>query len=538
MGFTEFRHRFQILAMPITKKPTPAYTTTTNEKKATEELLHFLDLNKKSIVVGHRQVFMKSGVLSRLEKQREKLISQNIILFQASCKGFLCRQILKKVKIQQIALRCIQKNLRRFQEVKDWPWWQLMCCIRPSLSVNNIDVHKLRVKEEEILALRMKLEKSERSRNEFRKNAELLESKITDLTTELSDERFKGDVACQVLESERAERLRTTREIKELQNKYDQLQKNLESVEKQMEEAQQQIHQQELGAGGSGGDEWQIRFDCAQTEIDFLRKRLAQFEERLETEQKYRKELEQKLSEVQNAYEGVKRTAQQMKRKCKHLTSDLEDTRVLMESQQSRNHELEKKQRKFDMQLAQALGECAFEKSLREKVTQENTTCGWELAKHQHKLEQKELEAVNMNKRIEVLATQVKDLSATDTFDKNSVASLRKRVWELEASTTEQSQLLKEQDNSIQQLEQMRLRFEMEIEGMKQIHLKELEDKEEELEDVQQSCQKRLRQLEMQLEQEYEEKQMVLHEKQDLEGLVGTLCEQVGERTLSYSVEK
>lgn len=32
----------------------------------------------------------------------------------------------------------------------------------------------------------------------------------------------------------------------------------------------------------------------------------------------------------------------------------------------------------------------------------------------------------------------------------------------------------------------------------------------------------------MQLEQEYEEKQMVLHEKQDLEGLIGTLCEQVG----------
>lgn len=39
-----------------------------------------------------------------------------------------------------------------------------------------------------------------------------------------------------------------------------------------------------------------------------------------------------------------------------------------------------------------------------------------------------------------------------------------------------------------------------------------------------------LRQLEMQLEQEYEEKQMVLHEKQDLEGLIGTLCEQVRAR--------
>lgn len=31
----------------------------------------------------------------------------------------------------------------------------------------------------------------------------------------------------------------------------------------------------------------------------------------------------------------------------------------------------------------------------------------------------------------------------------------------------------------------------------------------------------------MQLEQEYEEKQVVLHEKHDLEGLIGTLCDQV-----------
>lgn len=103
----------------------------------------------------------------------------------------------------------------------------------------------------------------------------------------------------------------------------------------------------------------------------------------------------------------------------------------------------------------------------------------------------------------------------------------------------------------------MHLRFEMEMERMKQIHQKELEDKDEELEDVQKSSQRRvrdaewitawqttlqpglkhpflsasvcvqLRQLEMQLEQEYEEKQMVVHEKHDLEGLIATLCEQV-----------
>lgn len=41
---------------------------------------------------------------------------------------------------------------------------------------------------------------------------------------------------------------------------------------------------------------------------------------------------------------------------------------------------------RFDMQLAQALGETVFEKGLREKVTQENTSVRWELGQLQQRL--------------------------------------------------------------------------------------------------------------------------------------------------------
>lgn len=41
-------------------------------------------------------------------------------------------------------------------------------------------------------------------------------AQIADLTTELADERFKGDVSCQVLETEHAERLRASRELQEV----------------------------------------------------------------------------------------------------------------------------------------------------------------------------------------------------------------------------------------------------------------------------------------------------------------------------------
>ncbi|NXY07659.1 MY18B protein, partial [Pteruthius melanotis] len=544
---TQFRRRFQVLAPEVMKKHNSAYEVP-DESKAIEELFQALDLEKKSVAIGRTQVFLKPGVISRLEKQRDKLIAQKMTLLQAACKGFLSRQKFKRLKIQRLAVRCIQKNLGVFQAVRHWPWWQLLSHVRPLLSVNLAE-EQLRAKEEELAALRRKLEKSEQACSELRQTTESLESKVIDLTTELSDERYKGDVACQALDGERAERLRGTRELQELQSKHDQVQKKLESVEKQLEEAQQLVQLREMKISGSGGeDEWQVRFDCAQTEIVFLRKRLAQLEERLEAELGTRTGLEKKasaaspggdrdpkgLGEAQAACQAARDGAQRLRRRCQRLACELEDARVLAENQQSRSHELEKRQKKFDLQLAQALGQSAFEKSLREKLSQENTSIRWEMGKLQQSLEHKEAEVARLDQQVAVLAGRVQELSTPGATD--TVPALKKQLWDLEGRAAEQRKELERQTAAVDHLEQVHERLELEIERMKQIHQKELEDKDEELEDVQKSCQKRLRQLEMQLEQEHEQKQMVLHEKQDLEGLIGTLCEQIGHR--DFDVEK
>ncbi|EHB08437.1 Myosin-XVIIIb [Heterocephalus glaber] len=505
MGLSQFRRCFQVLDPALLKK-FMSVPEGIDERKAVEELLETLDLEKKVVAMGHSQVFLKAGVVSRLEKQREKLVSQNIILFQAVCRGFLSRQEFKKLKIRRLAAQCIQKNVAMFLALKDWPWWQLLGSLRPLLSAT-VGNEQLRAKE------------------------------IADLTTELADERFKGDVACQVLENVCAERLQASREVQELRNKYEQVQKNLGEVERQLEEAQQKIQLNDLERKHTGGaDEWQMRLDCAQMENEFLRKRLQQSEERLDSELTSRKELEQKLGELQSAYEEAKKTAHQLKRKSHRLTWDLEDTRVLLETQQSQNHELEKKQKKFDMQLAQALGESVFERSLREKAIQESSSMRWELGQLQEQLEQKEQETLRLKQEVEMLQKHKQELLASPSLGASGVASLKERLWKLESSAQEHEKVQNQQENTIKQLEQLRQRFELEIERMKQMHQKDREDQEEELEDVRQSCQKRLRQLEMQLEQEYEEKQMVLHEKQDLEGLIGSLCDQIGHR--DFDVEK
>ncbi|PKU32742.1 unconventional myosin-xviiia isoform x2 [Limosa lapponica baueri] len=91
--------------------------------------------------------------------------------------------------------------------------------------------------QEEIQQLKSKLEKVEKERNELRLNSDRLESRITELTSELTDERNTGESASQLLDAETAERLRAEKEMKDLQAKYDALKKQMESMEMEVMEA-------------------------------------------------------------------------------------------------------------------------------------------------------------------------------------------------------------------------------------------------------------------------------------------------------------
>eukprot|EP00063_Salmo_salar_P008812 XP_013983647.1 PREDICTED: unconventional myosin-XVIIIa-like [Salmo salar] len=101
-----------------------------------------------------------------------------------------------------MAVRCFQSNIRTLRRVAKWSWWKLLCRVRPLLDVN-MDDQRLRAKEDEIMALRRRLEKSERERNELRQTTDILETKVTVVSSELSDERFRGEAVSQALDTER-----------------------------------------------------------------------------------------------------------------------------------------------------------------------------------------------------------------------------------------------------------------------------------------------------------------------------------------------
>ncbi|KAM8818202.1 unconventional myosin-XVIIIa isoform 11-T11 [Rhynchonycteris naso] len=531
MVFSEFRRRFDVLAPHLTKKHGRNYIVV-DERRAVEELLESLDLEKSSCCMGLSRVFFRAGTLARLEEQRDEKTSRNLTLFQAACRGYLARQHFKKKKIQDLAIRCVQKNIKKNKGVKDWPWWKLFTTVRPLIEVQ-LSEEQIRNKDEEIQQLRSKLEKVEKERNELRLNSDRLETRISELTSELTDERNTGESASQLLDAETAERLRAEREMKELQTQYDALKKQMEVMEMEVMEARL-IRAAEINGevdDDDAGGEWRLKYERAVREVDFTKKRLQQeFEDKLEVEQQNKRQLERRLGDLQADSDESQRTLQQLKKKCQRLTAELQDTKLHLEGQQVRNHELEKKQRRFDGELSQAHEEAQREKGQREKLQREKDMLLAEAFSLKQQLEEKDMDIAGFTQKVVSLEAELQDISSQESKDEASLAKVKKQLRDLEAKVKDQEEELDEQAGTIQMLEQAKLRLEMEMERMRQTHSKEMESRDEEVEEARQSCQKKLKQMEVQLEEEYEDKQKVLREKRELESKLATLTDQVNQR--------
>ncbi|XP_062393325.1 unconventional myosin-XVIIIa [Sardina pilchardus] len=533
MVFAEFRRKFDVLAPHLGKKLGRNYIVK-DEKRAAEELLESLELEKNSYHMGLSRIFFRAGTLAKLEEQRDEQTRRNITLFQAACRGYLARQAFKKRKIQDLAIRCVQKNIKKSRNVKGWPWWKMFTNVRPLIEVQ-LTEEQIRGKDDEIQQLKGRLEKVEKERNELRLNGDRLESRITELSAELADERNTGESASQMLETETAERLRLEKDMKDMQSKFEAIKKQMEAMEMEVMEARL-LRASELNGDlddddDDTGGEWRLKYERAIRESDFTKKRLQQeFDDKLETEKTSKRQLERRLADLQADQDESQRSLQQMKKKCQRLGSELQDTKLHLEGQQSRNHDLEKKQRKFDVEQSHTHDEVQRERTMRDKLSREKDMLTGEVFTLRQQLQDKDMELCATSLKVEQLEAELQDLTSQESKDEASLAKIKKQLRDLEAKVKDQEEELDEQAGTIQMLEQAKLRLEMEMERLRQQHSKEIEGKDEEVEEIRQSCSKKLKQMEVQLEEEYDDKQKVLRERRDLEAKLINAQDQVSHR--------
>ncbi|KAF5307416.1 hypothetical protein FQR65_LT06930 [Abscondita terminalis] len=513
MPLCEFRRRFQFLGNEL--RPT---SPVLDERKAVEDMLLSLDLELSGYRVGLSQIFFRSNVLTQLETQRDERLAGVVVNLQAHCRGYMSRKRLAQRKLEDLAVRCVQRNVRKFIAVRDWPWWRLLVRVTPLLNVHRTE-EELKNKTEELELLKTKVEKLEAERTSLKHENDKLEAKLTELTADLAEEHSTSTLATERLDAETSERLRIERELIEVQTKNKLLQDTSDQLELELLYAKSDLNgvSEEDDDGEGDGGVYKQRYERVRKELEFTKKRLhQQHEDDLEQLVALKKQLEKKLTDAYEEVEEQRQVVGQWKRKVQKLNGETNDLRLLLEEQNARNNLLEKKQRKFDAETQLLNDELRQEKIAKERLAREKEAMLAEKFTLEANLTDSRLELDMKEDKLQVLKRELDELTCGGKTEEE-VTVLRKQKIDYERRLRDQEEELDELAGQVQLLEQAKLRLEMSLESQRKEGKREAQQRDDELEEVRCNAQKKVKALEAQLENEHEERTILLREKHELE---------------------
>ncbi|KAL0102825.1 hypothetical protein PUN28_018253 [Cardiocondyla obscurior] len=474
-----------------------------------------------------RQIFFRSGALERLEAHRDEKLTGHIILLQARCRGYLARRKLNTLKLQDLAVRCIQRNVRKLMSVREWPWWRLYVKVAPLLNVHRTE-DQLKARTEELELLRAKVERLEQERNHLKHDNDKLEAKLSEMTADFAEEHSTSTLAAERIDAETSERLRLERELQDVTEANKSLQQTTERLEMELLYARAA----DLNGVASDGEEgedggvYRQRYEHAIRELEFTKRKMAQqHEDDLEQLVGLKKQLEKKLADAYEEVEEQRQVVGQWKRRVQKLNGEMHDLRLLLEEQTARNNLLEKKQRKFDSETQNLMNDLRQEKAQRERLAREKEIAIAEKFTVEQNLSDARLEIELKEERLRTLTQELEELTFGGKTEEE-VAQLKKAKHELEKRAKDQEEELDDLAGQVQLLEQAKLRLEMSIEQQRKEMRKEMQQRDEELEDVRGNAHKKVKALESQLENEHEERTILLREKHELERRLVALEEQ------------
>merc|ERR1719219_1365156 len=264
---------------------------------------------------------------------------------------------------------------------------------------------------------------------------------------------------------------------------------------------------------GDGEGVFRVKYERAVADLEFAKRRLLeQHEEDLEQTIVLKKQMEKKLNEAYEEVDEQKRDVAGWKKKTQKANSEINETRVLLDEQNEKNELLERKFRKVDSELMEIQQEIYREAEVRSRLEKEMETLRKEkkqLVEDNHAMK---LDVEYKEDKISSLGREVADLENRGA-DQEEVTRLKKQKQDLENRLREQEEELDDLAGQVQQLE-------ADLNQVKKESRRELQCKDDELEDARAAAGKKVKVLEQQLEQEHEERISFLRERHELEGKI------------------
>ncbi|XP_033213889.1 myosin heavy chain, muscle isoform X10 [Belonocnema kinseyi] len=439
MNYPDFKLRYKILA------PAAVDAAASDPKKAAGAVLEASGLDADQYRLGHTKVFFRAGVLGQMEEFRDERLSKILSWMQAFMRGYLARKDYAKLQEQRLALQIVQRNLRRYLQLRTWPWWKLWQKVRPLLNATRI--------EDELAELQEKAKKYEESwirEEKMRKELEELNTKLlqekTDLLKHLDGEKgalseyqekaLKLGAQKADLESQLSDITDRFQQEEEARNNLFQGKKKLEQevsgLKKDIEDLELTIQKSEQDKATK---DHQIRN---------LNEEIAHQDElinKLNKEKKNQGEVNQKTAEELQAAEDKVNHLTKVKVKLEQTLDELEDT---LEREKKVRADVEKTKRKVegDLKLTQeAVADLERNKKELEQTIQRKDK---ELSSLTAKLEDEQSLVGKLQKQIKELQARIEELEEEVEAERQARAKAEKQRSDLARELEELGERLEE----------------------------------------------------------------------------------------------
>ncbi|XP_052741314.1 myosin heavy chain, muscle isoform X32 [Bicyclus anynana] len=413
MVYPDFKLRYMILAPAIMQAEK-------DPKEAARKCLESVELDPESYRIGHTKVFFRAGVLGQMEELRDDRLSKIVSWLQSYIRGYLSRKDFKKLQEQRLALQVVQRNLRKYLQLRTWPWWKLWQRVKPLLNVTRI--------EDEIAKLEEKAQKAQEAfekEEKLRKEVEALNSKLLEEKANLlaSLEGEKGSLSeiqdrANKLQAQKADvesQLRDTQDrLTQEEDARNQLFQAKKKLEQEVSGLKKDVEDLELSVQKSEQDK-----ATKDHQIRNLNDEIAHQDElinKLNKEKKLQGETTQKTAEELQAAEDKVNHLNKVKQKLEQTLDELEDS---LEREKKLRADVEKQRRKVEGDL---------------KLTQEAVS---DLERNKKELEQT---IQRKDKEISSLTAKLEDEQSLVSKTQKQIKELQARIEELEEEVESERQ--------------------------------------------------------------------------------------------------
>jgi len=130
--YPDFKSRYQILGAS-------EIATASDNKTGVYALMDKINFSREKYRLGHTKVFFRAGALAALEEARDDIVLKLVRWMQGQCYGLMRRRVYQTKADQRDLVKVIQRNYRKYMQLRNWGWFILLQKTKPLVGQVNIE---------------------------------------------------------------------------------------------------------------------------------------------------------------------------------------------------------------------------------------------------------------------------------------------------------------------------------------------------------------------------------------------------------------